>query len=121
MTNSEIGKTMGINESSIRSLADARRISVPVEEDASPVGEVMLAMDSLANRISVALIAADNLKERLYLILPPESKNEETKYIEDNIKQSEFSCPLAKELETDCCKIDEITKIIHYLLENLKL
>lgn len=120
MSYTETGKIMSTNESSIRSLVDKRQISVPVEED-TPVCEVMLAMDSLANRISVALIAADNLKERLYLILPPESKNEETKYIEDNIKQSEFSCPLTKELETDCCKIDEITKIIHYLLENLKL
>ena len=40
MTNSEIGKIMGINESSIRSLADARQISAPVEEDASPAGHL---------------------------------------------------------------------------------
>lgn len=85
------------------------------------VPEVPMALDNLANRISIALCAIDNLKVRLYPILPPESKNEEAKCIEDNIMQSEFSCPLAKELETDYCKISEITEIIRYLLENLKL
>ena len=117
MTNSEIGKIMGINESSIRSLADARQISAPVEEDASPGGEVMLAMDTLANRISVALMAVDNLKARLHPILPPESKNEGTNYIH----KPEFSCPLAKELEHDYCRISEITEVIYYLRKNIEL
>ena len=121
MKNSEIGKIMGFNESSIRSLADARQISVPVEEDALPAGEVMLAMDSLANGISVALMAVDNLKARLHPILPPESKNEEIKCIEDNIKQPEFSCPLAKELEHDYRGISKITELIQYLLKNIEL
>ena len=117
MTNSEIGKIMGINESSIRSLADARQISAPVEEDASPGGEVMLAMDTLANRISVALMAVDNLKARLHPILPPESKNEGTNYIH----KPEFSCPLAKELEHDYCRISKIIEVIQYLLKNIEL
>lgn len=117
MTNSEIGKIMGINESSIRSLADARQISAPVEEDASPGGEVMLAMDTLANRISVALMAVDNLKARLHPILPPESKNVGTNYIH----KPEFSCPLAKELEHDYCRISKIIEVIQYLLKNIEL
>ena len=117
MTNSEIGQIMGINESSIRSLADARQISAPVEEDASPGGEVMLAMDTLANRISVALMAVDNLKARLHPILPPESKNEGTNYIH----KPEFSCPLAKELEHDYCGISKIIEVIQYLLKNIEL
>lgn len=116
MTNSEIGKIMGINESSIRSLADARQISAPVE-GASPAGEVMLAMDSLANSISVALMAVDNLKTRLHPILPPESKNEGINYIH----KPEFSCPLAKELEHDYCRISKITEVIQYLLKNIEL
>ena len=113
MSHTEMGKIMGTNESSIR--------SVPVEEDASQAGEVMLAMDSLANVISAALMVVDNLKARLHPILPPESKNEEIKCIEDNIKQSEFSCPLAKELERDYCRISEITEVIQYLLKNIEL
>ena len=117
MTNSEIGKIMGINESSIRSLANARQISAPVEEDASPGGEVMLAMDTLANRISVALMAVDNLKARLHPILPPESKNEGTNYIH----KPEFSCPLAKELEHDYCRISKIIEVIQYLLKIMEL
>ena len=93
------------------------------EESQQPINvlEVPMALDNLNNRIFIASAAIDSLKERLYPILPPESKNKETKCIEDNIKQPEFSCPLAKELETDCCKISEITEIIRYLLENLKL
>ena len=93
------------------------------EESQQPINvlEVPMALDNLNNRIFIASAAIDSLKERLYPILPPESKNEETKCIEYNIKQPEFSCPLAKELETDCCKISEITEIIRYLLENLKL
>ena len=117
MTNSEIGKIMGINESSIRSLADARQISAPVEEDASPGGEVMLAMDTLANRISVTSMAVDNLRARLHPILPPESKNEGINYID----KPEFSCPLAKELEHDYCRISKITEVIQYLLKNIEL
>ena len=85
------------------------------------IQEVPMALDNLNNRIFIASAAIDSLKERLYPILPPELKNEEVKCIEDNIMQSEFSCPLAKELETDYCKISEITEIIRYLLENLKL
>ena len=117
MKNSEIGKVMGSNESSIRSLADTRQISVPVEEDASQAGEVMLAMDSLANEISVALMAVDNLKARLHPILPPESKDEGINYI----SKSEFSCPLAKELEHDYSIISKITEVIQYLLKNIEL
>ena len=114
MSYTETGKIMSTNESSIRSLADARQISVPVEENA---GEVMLAMDSLANSITVALMAVDNLKARLHPILPPESKNEGTNYIH----KPEFSCPLAKELERDYCRISEITEVIQYLLKNIEL
>lgn len=114
MSYTETGKIMSTNESSIRSLADARQISVPVEENA---GEVMLAMDSLANSITVALMAVDNLKARLHPILPPESKNED---INCN-SESKFSCPLAKELERDYCRISEITEVIQYLLKNIEL
>ena len=121
MSYTEIGKIIGTNESSIRSLADKRQISVPVEEDALPAGEVMLAMDSLAIRISAALMAVDNLKARLYPILPPEVKNEEIKCIEDNVEQTEFSCPLAKELEHDYCRISKINEVIQYLLKNIEL
>ena len=117
MSYTEMGKIMSTNESSIRSLADKRQISVPVEEDALPAGEVMLAMDSLANGISVTLIAVDKLKARLYPILPPELKNED---INCN-GNSEFSCSLAKELEHDYCRISEITEVIHYLLKNIEL
>ena len=119
MSYTETGKIMSTNESSIRSLGlvDKRQISVPVEEDASPAGEVMLAMDSLANSITVALMAVDNLKARLHPILPPESKNED---INCN-SESKFSCPLAKELERDYCRISEITEVIQYLLKNIEL
>ena len=109
MSHTEMGKIMGTNESSIR--------SVPADEDASPAGEVMRAMDSLAVRISVALMAVDDLKARLYPILPPESKNED---INCNGK-SEFSCPLAKEIEHNYCRISEITEVIHYLRKNIEL
>ena len=117
MSHTEMGKIMGTNESSILSLADNRQISVPAEEDASPAGEVMQAMDSLAIRISVALMAVDNLKARLHPILPPESKNEGTNYIH----KPEFSCPLAKELEHDYCRISKIIEVIQYLLKNIEL
>ena len=117
MSYTEMGKIMGTNESSILSLADNRQISVPVEEDASPAGEVMRAMDSLAIRISVALMAVDDLKAMLYPILPPESKNED---INCNGK-SEFSCPIAKELEHNYCRISEITEVIYYLRKNIEL
>ena len=86
-------------------------------EDASQAGEVMLAMDSLANVISAALMVVDNLKARLHPILPPESKDEGINYI----SKSEFSCPLAKELEHDYCRISKITEVIQYLLKNIKL
>lgn len=109
MSHTGMGKIMGTNESSIR--------SVPVEEDASQAGEVMLAMDSLANVISAALIVVDNLKARLHPILPPESKDEGINYI----SKSEFSCPLAKELEHDYCRISKITEVIQYLLKNIEL
>ena len=109
MSHTEMGKIMGTNESSIR--------SVPVEEDASQAGEVMLAMDSLANVISAALIVVDNLKARLHPILPPESKDEGINYI----NKSEFSCPLAKELEHDYRRIGKITDVIKYLLKNIEL
>lgn len=93
------------------------------EESQQPINvlEVPMALDNLNNRIFIASAAIDSLKERLYPILPPEVKNEEIKYIEDNIEQPDFSCPLAKELETDCREIGEITEIIHYLLRNIKL
>ena len=109
MSHTEMGKIMGTNESSIR--------SVPVEEDASQAGEVMLAMDSLANVISAALIVVDNLKARLHPILPPESKDEGINYI----SKSEFSCPLAKEIESEYRRIGEINEVIRYLLKNIKL
>ena len=109
MSHTGMGKIMGTNESSIR--------SVPVEEDASQAGEVMLAMDSLANVISAALIVVDNLKARLHPILPPESKDEGINYI----SKSEFSCPLAKELEHNYCRISEITEVIYYLRKNIEL
>ena len=85
------------------------------------VPDVPTALNNLADRIHIALCAIGDLKERLYPILPPEVKNEEIKCIEDNIEQPDFSCPLAKELETDCREIGEITEIIHYLLRNIKL
>ena len=89
-------------------------------EDA-PMCEVAMALDSLSNRIFTTLVSADNLKERLYSILPPESKNEDINRIEDNVEPTEFSCPLAKELELYYRKISEINEIIRYLLKNIKL
>ena len=117
MSHTEMGKIMGTNESSILSLVDNRQISVPAEEDAWPAGEVMRAMDSLAIRISVALTAVNDLKTRLYFVLPPESKDEGINYI----SKSEFSCPLAKELEHNYCRISEITEVIYYLRKNIEL
>ena len=81
------------------------------------IQEVPMALDNLTNRISIALFAIGDLKERLYPILPPESKNEGTNYIH----KPEFSCPLAKELEHDYCGISKIIEVIQYLLKNIEL
>ena len=85
------------------------------------IQEVPMALDNLTNRISIALFAIGDLKERLYPILPPESKNEDINRIEDNVGPTEFSCPLAKEIESEYRRIDEINEIIRYLLKNIKL
>ena len=120
MSYTEMGKIMGTNESSIRNLADTRQTSVPAEEDAPMIGEVTMILDTLGTRISEALISIENLKARLYFILPPELNNVDTNYIENNIEQREISCPLGKELEFYYYRISEITAVIHYLLKNIK-
>ena len=109
-----------VKEASMKKNVELDREYVEPEQIIN-VPEVPMALDNLSNRISIALCDIDNLKVRLHSILPQEPKNEEIKCIEDNVEQLEFSCPLAKELETDCYKISEITEIIRYLLENLKL
>lgn len=120
MTYTEIGKIMDTNKSSIQSLADKRQTSVPAEEDAPMIGEVTMILDTLGTEISEALISIENLKARLYFILPPELNNEDINCIKDNIEQREISCPLGKELEFYYHRISEITAVIHYLLKNIK-
>ena len=85
------------------------------------IQEVPMALDNLTSRISIALFAIYDLKERLYSILPPESKNEDINRIEDNVEPTEFSCPLAKEIESEYRRIGEINEVIRYLLKNIKL
>jgi len=120
MSHTEMGKIMGTNESSIRNLADTRQTSVPAEEDAPMIGEVTMMLDRLGAGIDETLISIENLKARLYFILPPELNNVDTNYIEDSIEKREISCPLGKELEFYYYRIGEISAIIHYLLKNIK-
>lgn len=97
--------------------AEPQQMNTKIEAD--PTCEVTMALDILGKKIYVAHEAIDDLKARLYPILPPESKNEDINFIEDN--QTEFSCPLAKEIELYYCRISEITDTIRYLLKNIKL
>ena len=93
------------------------------EESQQPINilEIPMALDNLTSRISIALSAIGDLKERLYPILPPESKNEDINRIKDNVEPIEFSCPLAKEIESEYRRIGEINEVIRYLLKNIKL